>query len=189
MEQKQNIETDINNYLDNIEKRIYLILECYTTWHYLVRKHEKRKQVVAIYNKYIEFFHTIEKSLFVTIITLLSTLFDKDKRSISFPNILKKMKQNKENVFIKSINYDEFLEKGRKIWNYRCKDVAHVDKGSLITDFLKEANFTYDEFKEFIDDCCKLRNELFNILKKLRPSYLSENSGIETLISDLSKEN
>lgn len=186
---KQNVPIeDINNQLESIEKRIHLIQESHNTWKYLVMEHEKRQEVVVIYNIYLEFFSIIEASLFTTIITKISTLFDTDKRSISFPNILRKMKQNKVNVTITSINYDKFLKKGRRIWNYRCKDIAHIDEASLITDFLKQANFTYDKFDEFIIDCRKLTNELFTFQNKSISQYISENSGIETLISDLTKE-
>ncbi len=186
---KGKINNLIDFYLESIEKRIYWIQECYVIWHYLVRDHSKRPQVVSVYNEYIKFFSAVQESSFQTLITKLATLFDKDKRSISFPNLLKKMKKNKVTITINRINYDEFMKKGRRIWNYRCKDVAHIDEGSLVTDFLKEANFTYNEFKEFIDDCGKLIYELFDFLEKDRPNYVEKNSDVQQLIADLSNIN
>ena len=179
----------IDYYLENIEIRIRLIKECYLIRHYLVREHEETKQVVTVYNNYIEFFHTIEESIFITIITRLSTLFDNDKRSISFPNLIKIIKQCNQSNFKSSFNYDEFYNKGRRIWNYRCKDVAHVDRGTLVTDFLEEANFNYDEFENFIDDCGTLINELYEFWKKPMRNIISEKSGIKKLIADLSNIN
>lgn len=189
MEQKQNIKNEIDRYSDDIQKRIHLIQECYAIWHYLVREHGERQQVVAICNKYKEVYYTIKESLFITIITRLSTLFDNDKRSISFPNLIKIIKQCNQSNFKSSFNYDEFYNEGRRIWNYRCKDVAHVDRESLVKDFLEEANFSYEKFEEFINDCKKLINEIFEFLKKDRPNYIVTNSGVQQLIADLSNIN
>ena len=189
MEQRRNMETTVYGFLESINYRIMFIKECHTTWWYLRSNNPDRDKILDIYNKYLEFFEVIRVSLFSTVINNLSTLFDNDCKSISFKNLIKMVYPNDKPFTSKIINYNELYKKGRRLWDYRSKSIAHCDKSTLERDFLEETNLTYDDFTSMVDDCRKLINEIYIFCGKSIPNYVATNSDVQQLITDLSKMN
>ena len=183
------METTNNDFLESINNRIMFINECHTTWWYLRGNNPNRDKILDIYNRYLDFFEVIRVSLFSTIINSLSTLFDNDCRSISFNNLIKRIYPNDKPFTSKLINYNELHKKGRRMWDFRSKSIAHCDERTLETDFLKETNLTFNDLKSMIDDCQILINEIYSFCKKTPPIYISTKSDINQLVIDLSNMN
>lgn len=183
------METKINNFLEDINKRVFLIKECHTTWWYLISQNEDRNNILEVNNKYLEFFEVIKISLFTTIVIKSSTLFDKDDDSISFNNLIKMVYPKKNSFTSKTINYNELHKKGRALWGFRSKAIAHCDEKTFETDFLKETKLTFNDLALMIDDCRKLIKEIYDFCEKPFPIHINTKSNVFQLIEDLSNMN
>ena len=120
---------------------------CHEAWWLIEGDHPKRGDIVAIYNRYATFFGAIHPALFVTFVIKLSSLFDENENSISLKAIPGSLHDPQ---------FHDLWERGRRLFRYRSKVIAHRDTRLLHKSFAADTGFTFNDLKAILDDSCHL---------------------------------
>jgi AbiU2 len=120
---------------------------CHEAWWFIEGENAAREGVLRVYNRYKDFFGTVHPALFVTFIVKLCSVFDKDKESISL-KVLPEF-----NVYP---GFEDLWQRGRKLFRYRSKAIAHRSLAVTEKDFAAETGFSYNSIKKILDESCDM---------------------------------
>ena len=174
--------------LDDIKRTINHAILCHEAWWFLYGTNPMRDQIINVYNNYLEIFETIRPALYTSFIVKLASVFDNDKNSISLKFVIKEIEKSTDKHFKAArIDFDDLWERGRKLFKYRNKVIAHRDKNVTSRNFAEETGFTYDDLKAILEDVSTFLNEALLFAGKGGFNRLSNTSDFERLINDLYK--
>ena len=160
---------------------------CHEAWWFLFGENPNRPQVLTITKKYYGLFETVRPALYTTFVVKLASIFDEDNKSISLKALVEEIEMEHHNIFrAKSINFDDLWKRGRKLFKYRNKVIAHRDKEVLTRNFAKETWFKYNDLKAILDDACIFLDEVLLFTGRKKFNRLPSASELEKLIRDLS---
>ncbi len=173
---------------DDIKRTINHARMCHEAWWFLYGTNPMRKQIVNVYNNYSNIFETIRPALYTSFIVKLASVFDNDKDSISLKFIIKQIEKSTKKQFkTERIDFYDLWERGRKLFKYRNKVIAHRDKNVTSKNFAKETGFKYDDLKEMLEDVSTFLDEALLFVGKGEFHRFSNTSDFERLINDLSE--
>ncbi len=174
--------------LDDIKRTINHARMCHEAWWFLYGTNPMRQQIVNVYNNYLNLFETIRPALYTSFIVKLASVFDNDKNSISLKFVIKEIEKLTEKQFkTDRTDFDDLWERGRRLFKYRNKVVAHRDKNVTSRNFAKETGFKYDDLKAILEDVSTFLDEAFMFIGEGGFHRFSNTSDFERLINDLSK--
>ena len=99
------------------------------------------------HGRYLHYFEIIQPALFITFVTKLTSAFDDDPTSISL-KILPDYEAFPE--------FASLWDRGRRIYKYRNKVIAHRDRQVPIRNFAQETGYTYNNLRTIMNDTCRL---------------------------------
>lgn len=118
-------------------------------WELFYGEHPQRTDILSALNCYVNFFGVMGPAVWIAYIISLSSLFDEDRKAIALSSV----------PGIKNEPaYAALLEKGRVLFRYRSKLIAHRDAGSVEQNFAKESGLTTDILKWILDTSCQYFN-------------------------------
>lgn len=135
------------NHLDDIRDTLSHARLCREAWWLFTGEHRDREKIVWAYNFYSDFFGAIHPALYVTFVIKLASLFGERDDEITLRHI-PRVEQH--------ASFPELWERGRRLYKYRSKVIAHRDIGLTYRNFARESGFTYDKLKQLLDDTCDL---------------------------------
>lgn len=135
--------------IDNLRERLVHARLCSEAWWLMEGRHSDRENIIQALNPYAAFFETVRPALFSTFVNKTATLFDTDKESISL-----RMLPHAED----DDAFSELFERGRRLYKYRSKVIAHADMNKGKRDFGKETELTNNSLRKIIHDACELFN-------------------------------
>lgn len=135
------------NHAEDIQNRLLHTKMCHEAWWLLTGEHPQRESIIRACNHYLDFFLTLHPALFTAFVIKLASLFDDSTDSITLKSI--------EGVQSDPM-FGSIWERGRRLYKYRSKILAHRDKRKDERDFAKETGFTLSGFGALINDTCAL---------------------------------
>ena len=160
---------------------------CHEAWWFLFDSNPNRSQILNITKKYYSFFETVRPALYTTFVVKLASIFDEDSKSISLKALVEEIEMKTNIIFrSKSIDFDDLWKRGRRLYKYRNKVIAHRDKEVLTRNFAKETGFEYNDLKAILDDSCIFLDEVLHFTGRKKFNRLPSASELEKLIRDLS---
>ena len=172
--------------IDDIVKTLQHAKSCHEAWRFLFGENPNRTQVLNFRKKYFSLFETIRPALYTTFVVKLSSIFDEDSNSISLKTLVREIEKSTNAIFkADSIDFDDLWKRGRKLYKYRNKVIAHREKNILTKNFAKETGFKYDDLKAILDDASMFLDEVLLFIGRRRFPRLSSKSDFDKLIKDL----
>jgi hypothetical protein len=157
----------MEQFIDDIKRTINHARMCHEAWWFLYGTNPMREQIVNVYNNYLNLFETIRPALYTSFIVKLASVFDNDKNSISIKFVIKEIEKLTERQFKSNrIDFDDLWERGRRLFKYRNKLIAHRDKNVTSRNFAQETGFKYDNLKAILEDVSTLLDEALQFLGK-----------------------
>lgn len=138
-------------YAEDVQNRLLHAKMCHEAWWLLTGVHPRRDSIVRACNHYLDFFLTLHPALFTTFVIKLASLFDESPDSISLKSLDGAQSDNM---------FSSVWERGRRLYKYRSKILAHRDKRKDERDFARETGFRYDDFGILIQDACGIYDRL-----------------------------
>lgn len=149
---------------------------CHEAWWFFSGEQPSRESIVRIYNRYSSFFGAVEPALYVCFVLKLAAVFDENKNSVSLK------------IFPKYEEYPGFRdlwERGRSLYKYRSKTIAHVSRSKPKETCIDTLNVTYDDLKKLLDDACKVFDSLAADISE-EPTYpFTCESDLHLLVQEL----
>ena len=132
-------------------KDIWLTLthasSCDEVWWLLEGAHPERKTIVDACNRHLDFFIAPRPSMLVTFVILFSSLFDGREDCITLKSVP---------ALQSDPAFDALWAKGRRLYRYRSKSIAHRHVRNDTVDFAKATGFSHDELRTLLQDVCAL---------------------------------
>jgi len=173
---------------DDIKRTVNHARMCHEAWWFLHGTNPMREMILNVYNNYLDIFETIRPALYTSFIVKLASVFDNDKKSISLKRVIREIEKSTSKSFEPArIDFDDLWERGRKLFKYRNKVIAHRDKKVTSRNFAKETGFKYDDLKAILEDVSTFLDEASLFVGKGEFYRFSNTSDFERLINDLSK--
>lgn len=135
-----------------------------------------RDDIISVYNRYLHFFETVRPALFVSYVLKLSSLFDRLDDKISLLSI-PEVKADPR--------FSDLWARGRRLYQYRSKVIAHRDRQADSRDFAKETGFTPNDIRAILDDARSIFDDAASRLKIAPVPSFSCSDDLLKLISDL----
>lgn len=148
-------------------------------WWAIEGVHPKRTDIVRAFNNYSDFFSSIRPALWIAYIATISSLFDKDAKSISLGNI-----PGIEN----EPGYATLVEKGEALRKYRNKLIAHRDLKWVSDNQVKDSDLTYDGIKWVLEESCLYFDRVALKLKIDPLPPLSCEDDLLRLVDDINRQ-
>jgi hypothetical protein len=162
---------------------------CHEAWWFFKGTNPDRKRIVSVYNHYLYIFETIRPALYTTFIVKLASVFDNDENSISLKFLISEIEKTTNTKFKTNlIDFDDLWRRGRILFKYRNKVIAHRDKNITSRDFAKETGFKWTDLKDILDDVSTFLDEALLFIGKRKFHRLSITSNLEKLINYLSEK-
>jgi len=173
--------------INDIIKTLRHAKACHEAWWFMFD--ESQAHILNFRRKYISFFETVKPALYTTFVIKLSSIFDEDNRSISLRTLMKEIKKSADNtneIFqAKSIDFDDLWKRGRKLFEYRNKVIAHRNRNISTKNFAKETGFKYSDLKAILDDALMFLDEVLLFIGRREFSRLNVTSDFTRLIKDI----
>lgn len=151
-----------------IRARIY-----YDLW-YFYAEHENRQTIIETMREYSEFFRFDEYAHRFTFVVLMATLFDHDKKTISFPNLLRDIKKDGTISSEDTAIIDSLINTARplvkKVAILRNKAYAHRNAEISVDEAHIQAGVTPNQFRELTEIALQIVNQLLKA-RKLKEAF------------------
>jgi len=178
----------MHNVFKDIKRTINHARMCHEAWWFFTGTNPNRERIVSVYNNYLNLFETIRPALYTTFIVKLASVFDNDEKSINLKLVMKEIeKATNTNFRTKPLDFDDLWKRGRRLFKYRNRVIAHRDKQVMSRNFAKETNFSYDDLKRILEDVSTFLDEALLFIGKGKFHKFSNKSDLEKLINDLSE--
>jgi hypothetical protein len=178
----------MDNILKDIIKTINHARMCHEAWWFFTGTNENRDDILKVYNHYLTLFETIRPALFTTFVIKLASVFDKDENSINLNIVVKEIEKSSGKKFgTTQIDFDNLWKKGRRLFKYRNKVIAHRDKGVRSRNFAKETGFSYDDLRIILEEVTIFLDEALLFIGKGKLHKFSNTFDLEKIINDLLK--
>ncbi len=122
-------------------------------WWCLAGAHEDREMVLEGTQSHPGFFTAAASAFFVAFVSKLASVFDKRTDIISFKTIPQ---------FNNHPAFGKIAEKGRKLYLYRCKFVAHRDHILTANPDTFKSGLSHDDLGLLLRECCKIFDDVAN---------------------------
>jgi hypothetical protein len=107
-------------------------------WWLLEGEHPERATIVKGCNTHVDFFQTVRPGLFTAFVIVLSSIFDEHRDAVSLKSV--------PGITVHPA-FNPLWAKGRLLYRYRSKAVAHRDKENEQTDFAAQTGLSYNELR------------------------------------------
>jgi hypothetical protein len=141
----------MNMPLDDLRNTLFHARLYHQGWWCLVGRHKRRDFVVEGVSSHLVFFNAVASSFFDALVSNLATVFDTDKKSISFYS---------DPSLSNHVLFDEIREKGRKLFVFRNKFVAHRDLLLVANPENFQSGLTHDDLEFVLDRCCQIFDDV-----------------------------
>ncbi|MBI4632830.1 MAG: hypothetical protein HY742_02920 [Deltaproteobacteria bacterium] len=170
----------MKKYEDDIRNTLSHAKRCYDAWWLFTGKHPKREQIKFVHNKYLIFFDTLRPALYCTFAIKLSSLFSTIPKDITLDKL--------HGIQIYP-EFNDLWDRGRRLYKYRSKVIAHRDQEISIRNFAKETGFTYNDLKKILYDTCSIFDTFAKKNNICGVTYFCCEEDLIKLISDLFEYN
>lgn len=120
---------------------------CDELWWTIEGTHPERETIVSGCNQYLHFFQTVRSSMFLSYVILLSSLFDNREDCITLKS-LPEFKNDRA--------FQELWNRGRRLYKYRSKSIAHRDIKSDENNYAEATGFSYNQVRAILSDSIAL---------------------------------
>lgn len=165
-----------NSEIDDIRDTLMHASLCHEAWWIFEGVHPMHDDIIGVYNRYLHFFETVRPALFVNYVLKLSSLFDQidDKISLlSIPDVKTDPR------------FSDLWARGRRLYKYRSKVIAHRDRQIDSRDFARETGFTLDGIRAILGDACSVFDDAAARLNIAPVHSFSCSDDLLALIADL----
>ena len=114
-------------------------------WWLLEGEHPERATIVKASNQYLKFFVALRPGMFLAFIVALGSLFDERDDCITLKSIPE---------IAADPSFQDLWRRGRRLYRYRSKSIAHRDVRNETTDFAAATGFTYNQLRAILADAC-----------------------------------
>ena len=147
-------------------------------WWTISGDHPRRSDIVRALNLYSDFFSLLEPALWIAYTASLASLFDKGSDSIALSSV----------PGIESEpGYQALWNKGRLLYRYRSKLIAHRDKKLVEKNFTAGSGLTHDAVLWILETACQCFNAAALRLDVDPLPPLSCEADLLLLVDDLSR--
>lgn len=133
--------------VDDIWRTLTHAKFCDEIWWLLDGTHPERDTILEAYNRYLNCFAVLRPGIFVAYIILLGSLFDQSPDCITLKSIPE---------LTGDPAFPALWDKGRRLYTYRSKSIAHRDIKNDSIDFAAATGFTYDGLRGIVQESCDL---------------------------------
>lgn len=173
--------------LEDIKRTLNHAKLCHEAWWFFVEKRPDRSRILGVYNNYLSFFETVRPALYTSFVVKLASVFDENRESISLKTLKNEIQKSTNKSFkTRRVSFDQLWDRGRRLYKYRNKVIAHRDKEVPRRNFARETGFTFKNLKEILIDACKFIDEAVAFLGLPGLAQVWTMPDIERLIEDLS---
>lgn len=165
--------------IDEIRDALMQARMCWQAWWIFTGPHPQRPAIVSVYNRYRDFFGTIHAALFTTSVLKLASLFETNDQKVSIRMIPGAEAET---------NFQSLWERGRRLYTFRSRVVAHTDIRKTAERFAKDTGFSYDDIKDLLADACNSFNALSAKLRVETIPPLTPVRDLLRLIGDLERK-
>ena len=172
----------MNILLDDLRETLFRARLYHQGWWCLVGRHEQRDFVVEGMSSHLVFFNAVASSFFDAMVSKLATVFDmgtKKNPSISFYS---------NSQFFNHWLFCEVEDKGRKLFIFRNKFVAHRDYLLVAKPEDFQSGLTHYDLEFLLNRCCQIFDDVALGLKVAPIHEFSCEEDLMDLISTLVKE-
>lgn len=120
---------------------------CDEIWWLMEGAHKEREMIKEGCNQYVEFFQTVRPSMFISFAILVSSLFDNRDDCIT----LKTIPDFQEDQI-----FSQLWSRGRKLYKYRSKCIAHRDIKNEKNNYAADTGFSYNDIRKILIDSIEL---------------------------------
>lgn len=124
---------------------------CDEIWWNIEGTNDDRELIIEGCNRYIDFFETVRSSMFLSFVILLGSLFDERDDSISLISIPEIKGED---------DFEDLWQRGRKLYKYRSKSIAHRDVHSDSIDYAAATGFTYNQVRSILLDSLSIYDRI-----------------------------
>ncbi|MBW1778965.1 MAG: hypothetical protein JRJ54_15495 [Deltaproteobacteria bacterium] len=156
----------IEGILEDLKNTITHAKLCHEAWWFLRENRPDRDQILSVYRKYRTFFNTIQPALYTSFAVKLASVFDNSEDSINLKTLQREIQKVPNPPFKPKISFNKIWERGRRLYKYRSKVIAHRDRDVPIRNFAKETGFIYNDLINLLSDTCEFINESAKFLGK-----------------------
>lgn len=167
------------SHLDDIRKTLTHARVCHEGWWLFEGPHPDREKIVRALNHYIDFFLAVGPALYVTFIVKLASVYGTRKDEISL-KVIPDIEQD--------TSFSDLWERGRRLYKYRSKLIAHRDIDLGSRNYAQESGFMYDDLKTLLDDTCRLFDSAAHRLRIDPVHQLSCEADLLRFIHDFSRQ-
>lgn len=165
--------------IDDLRETLFHARMYHQGWWCIVGKHEDRDVVVEGVSSHLVFFNAIASAFFDALVINLASVFDENKKSISFVS-------NSE--FSKHALFQEIRDKGEKLFKFRNKFVAHRDYSLVAKPEDFQSGLTHDDLGYLLNCCCQIFDDVAHRIGVAPISGFSCEEDIMNLIEILNRE-
>jgi hypothetical protein len=115
-------------------------------WWTIEGEHPHRNEILRALNFYHSFFGALLPSTYIAYILGLASLFDQDSKSISLRSVP---------GIDCTEGFDDLWTRGRTLFRYRSKVIAHRDSAVLNQNFGGQLGLTYNGIRQILEDACR----------------------------------
>ncbi len=164
--------------INDVRRTLVQAKLCREVWWTINGEHRQRLDIVRALNFYVNFFGVIGPAAWVAYITNLSSLFDANPKSIA----LRRVPGIEDEP-----GYPALWEKGRVLFRYRSKVIAHRDEKLVNRNFAAESKLTPDSLKWILDTSCQYFDAAASRLNLAPVPPLSCESDFLLLVDDINR--
>lgn len=137
--------------MDDLRETLFGARLYHQGWWCTVGRHENRDFVVKGMNSHLVFFNAVAGAFFDAFVCKIATVFDTNEKSISFFS---------NPLLTNHPLFKEVREKGRKLFVYRNKFVAHRDFSTVAKPDDFRSGLTHDDLGLLLNRCCQIFDEV-----------------------------
>ena len=149
-------------------------------WWLVEGEHPEREMIVKACNQHALFFQILRPGMYVAFIVLLGSLFDERDDCVTLKSIPE---------ISADPSFATLWKKGRRLYRYRSKSIAHRDVQNDAVDFARATGFTYNEVRGILKEACDIydRYALAHNLTPLPSEDFSSGKDLLQLLRKLGK--
>ena len=149
-------------------------------WWLLEGTHPERDTIVKACNQHVLFFQTLRPGMFAAFVVVLGSLFDERDDCVT----LKSIPEIRNDPLFAAL-----WKKGRRLYRYRSKSIAHRDAQNETVDFAAATGFSYNELRGILADACQIydRYARSHKLEPLPSADFSASADLLRLLRGLAK--
>lgn len=179
---------------DDMRGELFIAHACRDFWWRSVGVNERRDQILQAFNAHLGYFGVSIPLFFRCYVIILMTLFDPDKRSITFRELLRALQGVPEPIGKPFDEIERDIEAAeliaRKLNKIRNKHLAHRSQEIFDRNFYMETGLSHNDVKDLWDGCWAIFEALsYHVDRSLEEPLQDNVYAFDRLIDSLVPKN